>query len=253
MVMILNGEYSKKKTMLKKEIKKSILETKERKEKLLIEQKLVESRIMMIIESKDNIKKFKTLSEEKQQKIAYSLFEEIGYLEEQGLMNEQVWDFLGKIFGNSLGGVAQTIVEPLVNSLLSSIGLGGYFKDFLVSFITSNPLRLAKALKSCEELTKLIAESLTEAVAMMIQREKGLSGEGYSFIRNALGGAVKDYKFIESLEKQLSSTVCSLFGKINDKASDVYGKLKTDISDGGGFGGLIDAGKKALAPAVATS
>ena len=65
--------------MLKKEIKKSILETKERKEKLLIEQKLVESRIMMIIESKDNIKKFKRLSEEKQQKMAYALFEEIGY------------------------------------------------------------------------------------------------------------------------------------------------------------------------------
>ena len=31
--------------MLKKEIRKSILETKEKKEKLLIEQKLVESRI----------------------------------------------------------------------------------------------------------------------------------------------------------------------------------------------------------------
>ena len=60
--------------MLKKEIKKSILETKERKEKLLIEQKLVESRIMMIIESKDNIKKFKRLSEEKQQKMDYALF-----------------------------------------------------------------------------------------------------------------------------------------------------------------------------------
>ena len=56
-----------------------------------------------------------------------------------------------------------------------------------------------------------------------------------------------------SLEKQLSSTVCSLFGQINDKASDVYGKLKTDISSGGGLGGLLDAGKKALTPAVATS
>jgi TRAP-type mannitol/chloroaromatic compound transport system permease large subunit len=48
----------------------------------------------------------------------FLFFEEIGYLEEQGLMTEQVWDFLGKIFGNSVGGVAQTIVEPLVNSLL---------------------------------------------------------------------------------------------------------------------------------------
>ena len=239
--------------MLKKEIKKSILETKEKKDKLLIEQKLVESRIMMIIESKDNIKKFKTLSEEKQQKMAYALFEEIGYLQEQGLMNEQVWDFLGKIFGNSLGGIAQTIVEPLVNSILSAIGLGGYFKDFLVSLITTNPLRLAKALKSCEELTKLIAESLSEAVAMMIQNEKGLSGSGYTFIRNALGGAARDTKFIAKLEENLSSTVCSLFGKMNDKASDVYGKLKTDVSNGGGLGGLLDAGKKALTPSVATS
>ena len=239
--------------MLKKEIKKSILETKEKKEKLLIEQKLVESRIMMIIESKDNIKKFKRLSEEKQQKMAYALFEEIGYLEEQGLMNEQVWDFLGKIFGNSLGGVAQTIVEPLVNSILSSIGLGGYFKDFLVSFITSNPLRLAKALKDCNELTKLIAESLGEAVVMMVQKQQGLEGKGYSFLRNALLGVLQDTAFAKKLEEQLSTIVCEMFGKINDKASDVYGKLKTDISSGGGIGGLLDAGKKALTPAVATS
>lgn len=225
--------------MLKKDIKKSLLETKERKEKQLIEEKLVKSRILMIVESEGDMKKFHLLSEEKQFKISYSIFEEIGYLEEQGLMTEQVWDFLGKIFGNSVGGVAQTIVEPLVNSLLSSIGLGGYFKDFLVSFITSNPLRLAKALKSCEELTKLIAESLTEAVVMMIQREKGLSGQGYTFIRNALGGAVKDYKFVESLEKQLSSTVCSLFGKMNDKASGVYDKLKSNVTSDTGIGGLI--------------
>ena len=38
MVQIQNGEFNKK-TMLKKDIKKSLLETKERKEKLLIEQK----------------------------------------------------------------------------------------------------------------------------------------------------------------------------------------------------------------------
>ena len=238
MVQIQNGEFNKK-TMLKKDIKKSLLETKERKEKQLIEQKLVKSRIMMIVESEGNMKNFHLLSEEKQFKISYSIFEEIGYLEEQGLMTEAVWDFLGKIFGNSVGGVAQTIVEPLVNSLLSSIGLGGYFKDFLVSFITSNPLRLAKALKSCEELTKLIAESLTEAVVMMIQREKGLSGQGYTFIRNALGGAVKDYKFVESLEEQLSTIVCSLFGKMNDKASGVYDKLKSNVTSDTGIGGLI--------------
>ena len=51
--------------MLDKTIKKTILETKERKEKLLIEESLVKSRIMMIVESEDNIKNFHSLSESK--------------------------------------------------------------------------------------------------------------------------------------------------------------------------------------------
>ena len=223
--------------MLDKKIKKVILETKEKKEKLIIEENLVRSRIMMIIESEDNIKNFKSLPKEKQEKIAVKLFEEINYLQQTNLLNEQLKDFLGKIFGNSLGGIAQTIVEPMVNSLLSGIGLTGYFKDFLVSFITSNPTRLAKALNSCQELTKLVAESLSEAVAMMILREKGLEGSGYTFLRNALGGAARDAKFIESIEKQISGIVCELFGKMNTKASGVYDKLKSDTT--GGLGGLI--------------
>lgn len=236
--------------MLKNKIKRSIIETKEKKEKLLIEQKLVESRIMMIVESESNTKNFHRLSEEKQQKIMYSLLAEINYLDEQGMINEQLWDFLGKIFGNSFGGAVETIVEPMVNSLLSSLGLGGYFKNFLVSFITTNPLELAKALKSCEALTTLIANSLSEAVFMMIQKDKGLSGDGYTFIRNALGGVVKDTKFANSLEKQLSGIVCELFGKMNDKASGVYDKLKTGMADSGGLGGLLDKGKTALASAI---
>jgi hypothetical protein len=222
-------------------IKRSIIETKERKEKLLIEQKLVESRIMMIVESESNAKNFHKLSKGKQQKMIYSLLEEINYLEEQGMLNEQLWDYLGKIFGNSLGSAVETIVEPLVNSLMSSLGLGGYFKSFLVSSMTSNPLELSKALKSCEDLTSLIANSLAEAVAMMIQNDKGLSGNGNTFIKNALGGAVKDTAFANNLEKQLSGVVCELFGKMNNKASDVYDILKTNISDSGGGTSLTSA------------
>ena len=133
--------------MLKKDIKKVILETKEKKEKLLIEQKIVENRIMMIFESKENVQNFHLLSEGKKQKMAKALFEEISYLQEQGLLNEQLWDILKGIFGNSLGAATETLVEPLINSLLGAIGLGdSYFGKFIVSFITTNPLRLAKAL-----------------------------------------------------------------------------------------------------------
>ena len=229
--------------MLQKKIKKSLIEAKNKKESILIEQKLIKNRIMMIFENEDNIKNFKSLPKSKREKIAYKLFEEINYLQETNILNEQLMDFLSKIFGNAFGGITQTIVEPMVNSLLMGIGLEGYFKDFLVSFITSNPMRFAKALRSCDELTKLVAEALSEAVFMMIQRQQGLEGQGYTFLRNALGGAVKDTAFIKSIENQISGIVCQLFGKMTDKASGVYDKLKTDVTSGdiGGIGGLLSS------------
>lgn len=194
----------------------------------------------MIFESEDNIKNFHLLPESKKEKLAKALFEEINYLDEQGLLNESLWDYLGKIFGNSIGAATEMLVEPLVNSVLGAIGLGNsYFGKFVVSFLTTNPMRLARALKDCKELTKLIAESLTEAVFMMVQKQQGLEGQGYTFLRNALGGAIKDSAFVSSLENQLGGIVCSVFGKMNDKASNVYDKLKTDVS--GGLGGLVSA------------
>lgn len=227
--------------MLKNEIRKKIVETKERKEKLLIEAKIVKNRLMMIFETKENIKNFHLLPESKRRKMSKALFEEIAYLDEQGLLNEQLWDFLGKIFGNSLGAATETIVEPLINSILGSIGLGdSYFGKFIVSFITTKPGRLAEALKSCDALTKLIAESLGEAVIMMVQKQQGLEGKGYTFLRNALLGVLKDSSFAQKLEEQLSSVVCEMFGKMNDKASGVYDKLKTSIG-GSEIGKLVDA------------
>lgn len=216
--------------MLEKNIKSTLLEIKEKKESILIEQKLVKNRIMMIFESETNIKNFKKLPKSKQKKLAYKLVSEISFLNESNILNEQdgLMGFLKGIFGNSLSGILQTIVEPMVNSLLSGLGLTGYFKDFLVSFITTNPLELAKALKSCEAMTSLVAQALSEGLAMMIMREQGLEGSGYTFLRNALGGAVKDTKFIESIESQISGIVCQLYDSMTGKASEVVDKLRPE-------------------------
>ena len=215
--------------MLEKQIKRAILEAKDNKEKFLIEENLVKSRILMIVESKDNIKNFNKLPKKKQEKIAYSLLEEINFLTENNILNEQLMDVLGKLFGSSFSGIVQTIVEPLVSSLLGKLGLGGFFKDFLTSFLVSDPRRLASALKDCKELTKLIAEALSEALVQMLQKQAGLEGPGYSFMRNALGDVVKETTFISNLENQLSGIVCGVFSGYNKKATDVYNKLKPSM------------------------
>jgi hypothetical protein len=216
--------------MLEKKIKKTLIETKTTKEKLLIEENLVRSRILMIVESEDNIKNFNKLPKIKQEKISHSILEEISFLTENNILNEQLMDTIGKMFGSSLSGIVQTTIEPIVSSLLGKLGLGGFFKNFLTSFLVSKPQRLALALKDCKELTKLISEALSEAVVMMLQEKTGMEGKGYSFMRNALGDAVKETAFMKSLENQLSGIVCEVFGTFTKKATEVYDKLKPEVT-----------------------
>jgi hypothetical protein len=107
--------------MLKNQIRKTIIETKEKKEIVLIEQKMVKNRIMMIVESKDNINNFKSLSKEKQLKISFKLMQEFHFLNENQLLNEGLGDILSSLFGNSLSSLTQTLAEPLVDSILKEL------------------------------------------------------------------------------------------------------------------------------------
>jgi len=217
--------------MIKKKIKKVIKETKEQKEKILIEENLVKTRIFTIIESKEVIDNFKFLPEGKKMKIAKNLIEEIRFLDENNILNEQLMDFLGKMFGgNSLSGILQTAVEPLVNSILGGLGLSGFFKNALMSFILKDPRRLAKALKSCNELTALVSEALVEALVMMVQEQKGLQGTGYTILRNILLGAIQDTKVVIELQDKLEDTVCGVYNNFNKKDSNVYEKLKPEVA-----------------------
>lgn len=217
---------SKLDTKLQRNLKKTLKETKERKERILVEQKLVETRIMNIFETKTNLDNFHSLPEKKKIKIALALMEEIRFLDENQILNEQLGDFLGKIFGGSLGSILETLIEPLVNSLLEGLGVTGYFKNFLVSFLTSNPLDLAKALKDCRALTTLVANSLGEAMSMMIQEKAGLQGGFYTFLRNALGSAVKDVSFINKIEDFIGDIICNTYDKLANNAGNVLKNLQ---------------------------
>jgi hypothetical protein len=216
--------------MIEKKIKKVIKETKEQKEKILIEENLVKNRIFAIVESKEVIDNFEFLPEGKKMKIAKNLIEEIRFLDENNILNEQLMDFLGKMFGNSLSGIVQTAVEPIVNSILGGLGLSGFFKNALMSFILKDPRRLARALKSCNELTALVSEALVEALVMMVQEQQGMQGTGYTILRNTLLGAIQDTKVVIELQDKLEDTVCGVYNNFNKKASSVYDKLKPEVA-----------------------
>ena len=221
--------------MLKNHIRKVILETKEKKEKLLIEQNLVNKRILMIFESENNIKNFKSLSKSKKEKIAYKLISEINYLKETNLLNEDLKDFLGKMFGDNFTNVLDTVINPMVESLMKSLELSGYFKDSMISYLSSDPTKFSQALRSCDELSKLVADSLSDSLDKRIQQQTGFDSQESKFINGALSDAIKEPRFSENLENRINSVVCDLFDTINDKAKKVYEKLKPSVEELGGI------------------
>lgn len=215
---------------MKHRIKKRLLEVKERKENLLIERTMIEKRFSFLIESFGQFEDHRNLSENKKQILSAKILREIHILQKNNLISEQEFltDILKNLFkGFGFGAIEGIIVEPFVNTLLSKLGLGGYFKNFLVSFFSTNPSRIVEAFKSCENLVKLVSEALVEATFMMIQQNKDMSGVGYDVLRNAIGKTIKETTFVKEIQKGISTIVCDSFDDIYEKAKEILSKVDT--------------------------
>ena len=235
--------------MLKKQIKKSLIETKERKEKRLIEESLIKNRISIIFEGIESEKDFKSLSEEKQLKLSLKFIQEVALLQENGLITEQnLGSLMSQLFGGWFGNLTQTIFEPMFKKILTPLFGEGFFTNFLTAYLTSRPSDVIKSFNDCKLMTKLIAEGISEAIVMQVQESQGLTGSGYSFIRNTMGGVLSGSEFISGIEKGIGNTVCGLLGKFSDNAKKVVEKVKGDgkAAVGTAATNVTDAAKTAV-------
>ena len=217
--------------MLDKVVRNSLLETKERKEKRLIEESLVKNRLSMIFEGITCEKDFKSLSESKQLKLSLKFIQEITFLQENGLITEQnLGSQMSKLFGNGLGNLTQTIFEPMIGKMLKPLFGEGFLTDFLVSYITSRPSDIIKSFNDCTLMTKLIAEGISESVVMQIQKSSDLTGYGYNFIRNTVGDVLSGTEFISRIENGFENKICDILGEFSDNAEKVIDKLKGGLT-----------------------
>ena len=222
---------------LDKKIKKKLLETKEQKDRLIIEQEIVRSRIMMIFESEDNLKNWNNLSDEKKFKISCKFLQEVSFQQQNGVINEQFMDIIKNIFGSSIGGgLGQAVLEPAVSWILSGLGMesNSYIKKFVVSFLTQQE-GFWNYLKDCKTLTKGIAESIAKATLMQVQESTGTGGFWMDAVRNTLYNYLTpkpgdDSGFVGGIEKQIEDKICGYWNKATGNAKNVLTKLKGEES-----------------------
>jgi hypothetical protein len=138
--------------MLNKQIKKSLIETKEKKERKLIGESLIKNRLSFILENVKSVKDFNNLSEDKKLKLSVKFLREMSYLEKNGLLAEQDFSsILKSLFGGLFGNATQTLVEPFIEKILAGVGLNqGYIRNFLVSYLTSRPSDIIKSFSDCK-------------------------------------------------------------------------------------------------------
>lgn len=210
---------------LNKLVKKSLRETKILKETLLVEQKIVHSRLSILVE------KYEHLSEKQQDKICVLFLMEMSSLNEEGLLNENFVDSLKSIFGNAFWSVPEAFIERGLNSILGSLGFpDNAIRKFLISFFATNPSELLKAFKDCNVLTKHIVRAIGETIIMNLQQSKGMGGTGMDIVRNALQNQLQGMEFLQGLEKALSGSICELFEKYSGNAKEVLDKLKPALA-----------------------
>jgi hypothetical protein len=211
---------------MKKEIRKKLLEIKEKKDNLMIEEKIIVSRLKLIAEGEYNSKTFKFLPRHYQVSIFGETIVELRKINEEGLISED-FNLFGMLKGLFGGGV-ETLAEPIINKILTSLGFtsNGFFKKFMISYLTSRPGDLIKAFVDCKTLTRLIAESIIEASVMTLVQKKELGGFISDLIRNTVGNSIKDTNVVSDLEEKLSGKVCELFDMFGGKAKSISDAVK---------------------------
>ena len=159
--------------------------------------------------------------------------QEIAYLKELGVDDDLliteggIWDLLGSIFGTGISAGSETIFEALLSSLLKKLGFTGFIADAVVFFFSRNPVKIFESFKDCRALSKNLAQAITEAYILKLQREYNISGKGMDFIRNALMETLENSDFGAKLADQFAQFVCGFYDTIAGKGKEVMSAINT--------------------------
>ena len=221
---------------LKKSLKKNLIEAKEKKEDLMVENKIITNRFNFLFEGKS----FET--EEEKDYLVESIITEIGYLKVQGYtpqaINEGLFSMLGNIFGGSVKSIPAVFGEYIAGWLTKTLGIpqNSYMSSVIVALVGNlNIADYDKFFSDCRFASNKIADSLIEGYVLQLQNEKNLNTGASGFIVSALRNSVVDYftedktSLIQILEDKISEFICPKLSKLSSAITDKTDDLKTKI------------------------
>jgi hypothetical protein len=213
-------------------IHNNLLEAKEKKSKVLNENKVISSRYNIIVENR-TVNGKKNLSI-----ISEQIINETIYLNSQGyskeLIQEGILDFISNIFGASGSGIWQMIKSRLTNKLIERLGINPntwqatFVKE---AFANINISDVPKLLTDCSFTTKLLTKTIVETLIVQLTNKKDGT-------KNSILSDILRQSFVEALEKtdvgqriesSLAKIVCSLIHGIGENLEKFSDNVKQNI------------------------
>jgi hypothetical protein len=212
-----------KKDELKSLIKENLITlSEEKKNNLLGESKIINTRFQIISESKI----------EDKDKLFNEVISEMFYLNNQGfdkgLINEGFWEILKGLFP-STDVIGQWFKEKMASWLIEAIA-PGQENSWIGSIITTTigNLKIGEITKltNCDFTTKLLSKSIAEGVIKKFADSKGVSGALADLLRNSMVEHLDSSEFAQKLESGISHLICPLLGGVTQKMSTVANTMK---------------------------
>lgn len=214
--------YLPQRESVNKLIKKTLIETKERKNNQIIENKLVESRLKFIIE---DVSVFNKKSKQTKIKEGFKFLRETSYLKGMGMLNENLSDIFKQMFGNSSENILGTVSDPFVGSILNKLSIPQEIKTSVLETIKQRANELMANMDSCENLSKFISDIVSE---MTVAKMTTKNITGSQFLDSAIVDTMGDDVFKTKLSEKIKEEVCLLFNKYAENAKNLVTKLTSE-------------------------
>ena len=214
--------YLPQRESINKLIKKTLIETKEKKNNRIIENKLVESRLKFIIE---DISVFNKKTRQVKIKEGFKFLRETAYLKNIGMLNENLSDVFKQMFGNSFENMLSTVSDPFVGSILNKLSIPQEIKVSVLETIKQRANELLSNMDSCENLSKYISDIVSE-ITMTKMTSKNITGS--QFLDSAIVDTMGDDVFRTKLSEKIEEEVCVLFNKYAENAKNLVTKLTSE-------------------------
>jgi hypothetical protein len=203
-------------------IKKTLIETKERKNNQIIENKLVESRLKFIIE---DVSVFNKRSKQVKIKEGFKFLRETSYLKSMGMLNENLSDIFKQMFGNSFENILGTVSDPFVGSILNKLSIPQEIKTSVLDTIKQRANELLAHMDTCENLSKFISDIVSE-ITVLKMTAKNITGS--QVLDSAIVDTMGDDVFKTKLSEKIEEEVCLLFNKYAENAKNLVTKLTSE-------------------------